>query len=789
MNRLYALTSSALLALVFTACPPAKKSCKDTGCSAGSTCNVTSGICEIAPIIGGGGGAMGGGGGGGNGGGGGVTGGGGATGGGGGATGGGGGGGMDAGMDAGFDAGTFIDPLDDGGMFVPGEICGKAIPVDFDGGTVATAQVDLAAATDDYASTCSSSGTTGADLLFELTFPQETGLVVTATDGTGTMDQDLTVTLVSNPCPDFNQVACVDSFSASEVLTMERVPAGRWFVMVENYSSFDTPGAVDMQFELTPPVPAPANDSCSAPTPLVVTNGVATAFGTTAGALNDNAAAPLTCSFNSGRSGDVFYSLTLAQEQDVRIAVTPAMGSMYEPSVALQYDCAGGMGSELECDAQSPSNLFARRVPAGTYIIAVDGNSTSNGAFNILVTLTTPPPPPMNDTCAMPTTLMPSTSVMVDANTGAQDYMLSCGGSSAGGDVVYTFTLAQAQKVTLTATSINGSDAVISLRGMPCDDDTGEIACRDSAGMNSEILTALNVPAGTYFVVLQSYYAASGEFGLSLQLDPPVLPPPNDTCATPATLIPNMTQMVDLAGAAADYNVSCGSFGGGDAVYQFTTTQPQRVVITVTGSPTTDAVLELRQAPCDMGTEVACASTASIGGEAVSSSNLPAGTYFVVLGSNGLDAAFGVQLTLEPPIVVTNDTCATAETVTFTNNMATRFVDLRLATADYNAIDLSNTSCSFNPTGQEVVYQVSIPAMQTLTVTAVGLGSTDPVLVHMAPMCTMAAAVTCADDTFSGGTETLVVTNMTGAAATAFILVKTYDPVFATGDMSLTFAL
>ena len=79
-------------------------------------------------------------------------------------------------------------------------------------------------------------------LLFELTLLQETGLVVTASDGTGAMDQDLTVTLVSNPCPDFNQVACVDSFSSTEVLTMERVPAGRWFVMVENYGNFATPG-------------------------------------------------------------------------------------------------------------------------------------------------------------------------------------------------------------------------------------------------------------------------------------------------------------------------------------------------------------------------------------------------------------------------------------------------------------------------------------------------------------------------------------------------------------------
>lgn len=634
-----------------------------------------------------------------------------------------------------------------------------------------------------------SSSSTGTDLLYELTFPQDTGLIVTATDGTGTQDQDLTVTLVSNPCPDFNQVACVDTLAASEVLSQERVPAGRWYVMVENYSGSNTPGAVDLQFELTPPIPAPANDACSAPTPLVVMNGTATATGTTAGALNDNGSSPLTCSFNSGRTGDVFYSLTLTQEQDVRIAVTPAMGSMFQPAVALQVDCAGGMGSEVSCNSATPTDLFARRVPAGTYIVVVDGDSTSNGAFDMLVTLTTPPPPPMNDSCAMPTTLMPNASVMIDANNGAQDYMLSCGGNSAGGDVVYTFTTTQAQKVTLTASSMNGSDAVISLRGMPCDDDTAEVDCRDNTGMSAEVLTALNVPAGTYFVVLQSYYATNGEFGLSLQLDPPVLPPPNDTCATPATLVPNVSQMVDLAGAVGDYFTDCSSYSGGDAIYQFTTTQPQLVVVSAVGGSSADAVLEIRAAPCDTGTSLACANGTFGGTETVGANNLPAGTYYVVLGSDFTDTAFGVELTLSPPTTsFANDTCAAPETVTFTNNVATRFLDLRLAMADYNAIDISNTDCFDVPTGAEVVYQVTIPAMQTLTVTGVGLGDTDPVLLEMSPMCTSTVANTCADDSFTGGSETLVVPNTTASPVTTFILIKTYDAT-TTGDMAVTFSL
>lgn len=684
-----------------------------------------------------------------------------------------------------FDAG--IDPLDDGGTFIPGEICGRAIAVDFDGGTIATTQVDLSLATDEYASDCSSGSTTGADLLFDVTLAQESGLIITATDGSGSQDQDLTVTLVSAPCSDFQQVSCADTFSATEVLSFDRLPAGHWYVMVENYSGSDTPGAVDMQFELTPPVPAPPNDTCAMATPLVVMNGMASASGTTAGSVNDNSAAPLTCSFQSGQRGEVYYSLTLTQEQDVSINVAPGMGSLFDPAVALMVDCAGGMGSEVSCNASSPATVFARRVPAGTYIIVVDGQSPDAGTFELTVLLTTPPPPPMNDTCAMPTVLVPSASVMVDVNNGAQDYTLSCASGAAGGDVVYEFTLAQAQKVTVTATGASGGDPVLSLRGMPCDSDQAEVDCRDAIG-SSEVITALNVPAGTYYVVLQSYYATMGNFGLSLQLDPPVLPPMNDSCNTPATLVPNTTQMVDLGAAVADYTIACDFYSGGDAVYTFTTTQPQRVTITATGSSSADAMLELRAAPCDTGMSLRCASSTFGGTETLSNGNLPAGTYYVVIGSNGTDTAFGVQLTLDPPFVVTNDTCATPDTVTFTNNMATRFLDMTAAQADYNGIDISNTDCFDQPTGQEVVYQVTIPPMQTLTVTAVGVGLTDPVLIELFPACMMTVATTCADDTFDGGTETLVVQNLTASPRTTFVIVKTYDTFF-TGDMNVTFAL
>ena len=398
---------------------------------------------------------------------------------------------------------------------------------------------------------------------------------------------------------------------------------------------------------------------------------------------------------------------------------------------------------------------------------------------------TTPSTPPANDTCAAPATLMPNVSQTIDANTGNTDYVLSCRTGS-GGDVVYQFTLAQPQKVTLTATGMNGADGIVSLRGAPCDSDTAELGCVDQESSAPEVLTLLYVPAGTWYVVVQAYGTTEGTFGVSLALDAPVLPPANDTCSTPATLSANVSQTVELASAATDYTVDCSFYQGGDAVYAFTTTAPQRVVVTVTGSVDSDAVLEVRGAPCETGTSVRCADNESTGGETVTANNLPAGTYYVVLGSNGTETQFGIQLSVEPPRPVTNETCATAEVITFTApGTVSRTVDLADAAADVTL------DCATSADGQDVVFTVTIPPMQELTVVATPVGASiaDPVLGLVdVGQCLAMSTGTCVDNSGSNFAETVVLMNMTLNPVTKFIVLKGYDAT-EPGEVELTFSV
>jgi hypothetical protein len=141
-------------------------------------------------------------------------------------------------------------------------------------------------------------------------------------------------------------------------------------------------------------------------------------------------------------------------------------------------------------------------------------------------------------------------------------------------------------------------------------------------------------------------------------------------------------------------------------------------------------------------------------------------------------------------VIITNDTCSMPEVITFTGGMATRTVDLGDANADYDAVDLSNTTCIDQPSGGDIVYDVTIPPNQTLTVTATPpmMANTDTVLVQMIPMCSGNPATSCADSTFSGGTETLTVMNSTASPMQNFIIVKGYD-FNSSGALNLTFAV
>lgn len=590
-----------LLLVALPACPPPSNRCTEASCPSGEVCNQVNGLCEPMAQGGGSGGT-----------------GGGSTGGGGGRTGGGTGGGaqdsgMDGGGDAGMDGGSGVDPFDDGGVFVPGDICGRAIPVvfdrPFDGGLMARLSVDLSAAGDQYRAVCNfvpavdpDGGTPPPpgtrDLLFAVTLTQPKGLIVSALDTSDAgRGQDAVLALVTSPCPRSVQAACVDTTQDPEELTMKRLPPGTYYVLLENYATGQADSTFEVTFKLVDPVPGPAHDVCAGAQALVFNGDTATVNGTTAGAFNDSAGSPMSCSRFSQLNPEVYYSLTLTQPQDVEVSVQGAPGSTLLPVIALTNQC--GPVIPMEQRGCSASIFTAHNVPPGTYYIVVDGDNEPRdqmtGAFTLTAKLLPPIQIAANDTCAAPATLVPNVTQMVDVNKANKDYTLSCTPQTRGGDVVYQFTTTAPQRVTLTAASITADggvdgDAVISLRRAPCDQDTNQVACVDDRGLGTEALLVPNLPAGTYYVVLTSWSETVGSFAVRLTVDPVRVPPSNDTCASPDVVMLTggmATRTVDLADARADIpsDLCAAVANGADVVYEVTIPPMQTLTVVATPVP------------------------------------------------------------------------------------------------------------------------------------------------------------------------------------------------------------
>ena len=765
MNR---VLLPAALAVFLAACGGGgNQTCNDTGCAANERCNATTGRCEAT--VGGGTGGSGGG----------TT--------GGGMGGGGGGGAVDAGpedagtggggetFDAGFDAGVvdagIIDPFDDGGVFTPGDICTYALPVHFDGGTDAVVQVDLAQQTDQYTASCGT-GATGADAIFVLTVTEPKGLIVTATNASGTT-QNPALSLLRDPCAAFTEVACSNSTDETgpEVLNVSYLAAGTWYVLLDNTGTGFVDGTYDVAFQLVDATEPPGNDTCAMAEPLVFANDTVSVSGTTSIALNDNPGAPLSCSMLSSTQPDVFYSFTLTDAHDVHVVLAATNNSDLAPVAAILGGCGG---AEVTCKTGSSGvDFIARNLQPGTYVLQVDGNSATPGDFMLTLELRPPVVPVGNDTCANPTTLVPNMSQMVNVATATRDYAPSCGTFGDGGDVIYTFTLAQPQKVTLNAVAVNGSDPVVSLR-TTCTDDTSELRCRDRGGSDDdEVISYGSLPAGTYFVVLSSYRDTSTELGLSLTIDAPVPPPPNDTCATPTTLVPGMSQTVDNADVAADYEHGCAFSSGGDLVYQFTLTQPQKVVVHATaGNQDTNPIVSLRTTCVDDTSEFACADQTYSGeDETITESLLAAGTYFVILSTyDDSGTALGISLDVLPaPVAPMNETCGTA-TALVPN--VSQSIDLAAAAHDYDVSCNASTSTA----ARDAVYSFTLASASRVSVELTGTG--DGALELFGSPCGTGTSLACADDT-SSGSEKVRQGNL--AAGTYYVVVSSNS---LTGDLS-----
>jgi hypothetical protein len=533
---------------------------------------------------------------------------------------------------------------------------------------------------------------------------------------------------------------------------------------------------------------APANDSCAGATSLTFTGGQAVVAGSTKAASHTTEG---TCTGSYSGAGDVVYSFHLAAAQSVKITVATT-DPAYTPGVFVRKVCDSTNSlDELGCEPQvsvgSTVQLNLLSVAAGDYFVWVTGDGGTVGDYTLTVKIDAPILPPANDTCAAPTALplVKGTPYGVTASTVGADNTTSglCVGST-GPDRVYKFTITEPLYFEAELDTGGAWEGGLYLRSDCANEDSAyELACKEGQG-KSRIQLA-NLPAGTYWLWVDGYLGASGDFSLAVTVRDLLPPPANDTCAG-ATELPFTNGKASVTGtllaATATTAGSCGGSSTPDVVYKVTTTSPKSLTAKMTPLTAFYATLYVRKV-CDSTAsqdELGCDAPYS-GPAQVALSTLPAGTYFIWVdgdlsqfGDYQLDVTLGDVV--PPPA---NDTCSAPQVLDLASGSATAQGNLQYAVND----TVSAVCGGMN--SPDVVYQFTTSAPKSLAVAVTTTDSAFQPVVYLRKVCDGAAAadeLSCNDATTTSAAFALP--NL--PAGTYWIWVDGLYGTFGAFDLSVT---
>lgn len=698
------------------------------------------------------------------------------------------------------------------------DTCAGAEPLAFFGTRAVTVGSTVLASNDGVGPSCSpTAAASGNDLAY--TYDVDGGANVTVSVRPLGGSALVPVVSVRAACASaMNELGCSAATATQETRTISlpNHPAGRFAVMVD--SANGTSGSFQLEVTRTPVVP---NESCAAVQALTFQGNVATATGDTSYALNDNQGPDATPSCSaSARStgGDVVFSYTLTQPRDVTVSVTPTgMNPTFWPVLSLRSACANATtAGELACvspNASVQARASLVNQPAGTYVVWVDSAAQTSGPFQLEVVTAAPTPPPANDTCATAQALVftgnvaavSSLTLQAANDNNAFDVSPTCSPTARqnGRDVVYAFTLAAPQDVTIDLRPATGSllRPVAYVRKASCTSQLlgDELVCLENAGPVRSVLTNLGV--GTYWLFVDGAGGSSGAFDLTVTRASPTPPPSNDECAgaTPLAFTNDVATVVDTTFGASNSNVAsdnapaCGADfiprrWGRDLVYSYTLASPKDVEVRVasgSGSLHAPVVYVRGQNQCALGfagNELACGASIGPGVAMVYLPNQAPGTYPLFIDSNSYDTGvFTLQVRQLPPTLPpANDTCAGAVMVPLGATGVSG--DTTGARDDYsissNPRYASPCGLSFFA-GRDVVYVFTPATTGSFTATVTPQGSFDPALLQLSGSCSPAQCVRASDTAGPGGGEAITFTATAGQPV--FFVVDAFENSAPTG--------
>lgn len=348
-------------------------------------------------------------------------------------------------------------------------------------------------------------------------------------------------------------------------------------------------------------------------------------------------------------SGDLFYRFTLGAESDVRLTAF-ALDELGIPVISLRDAGCSELEDELTCRASSPSELYARSLPAGDYYVAV----AATGPSDVELSLSIEPPSekPLDEGCG-------STEAV-----GEMERQISLRDHT---DAVQTTCLAGAPDATYALELSERSDVALVARGP--DEDRGAVSLFEGACAESERLACATAEAWPLRAVAHAVgpgdVRAVVETVLGIEASlrvftrpaaPTTLVHRSDECAD-AVLIPETGGRFEgnTQNAFADYEASCDfggqpEFGAPEQMLRLALTERKRVVFDLAGSDY-DTLIVVREASECPGTELTNTCVPGfVDGRSFLETILEPGEYWVQIdGFNGESGRWSLEVFVASP--------------------------------------------------------------------------------------------------------------------------------------------
>jgi hypothetical protein len=256
------------------------------------------------------------------------------------------------------------------------------------------------------------------------------------------------------------------------------------------------------------------------------------------------------------------------------------------------------------------------------------------------------------------------------------DEQIACGFLRAQ-DVVYTFTTSEEHDVEISAISVTGERMNFAVR-TDCSEPLSTLRCVSDAPARARLH---QVPAGTYYVVLESSPVREVDFNFDIAFVPPTPPPPGDGCSQPIDLALGETVDGTLSGREDLVNVVCGCAPDNvelgqscglylpDAVYRLTVPTMTDLGVHVSGGAASVMTYDFRAVCENDASQLACARGRPLDARV---RNVAPGEYYLVVEAQA-QTSFSLNVESLPqtvPVDVSgNDNCATAAEIPETGGL------------------------------------------------------------------------------------------------------------------------